>query len=201
MFRQAVFLQVICPWLGYYRSKVVLCFFAHCVLSFGTHFQFSFITNGSRWSVDWGFSMLFHCKSVITFSFWRYIEIVWTTLNFSVCTFVSGFYSAGYIWYSCLFLLRWQSHCMKLTILKCTIWWHLIIHSSVKPPPLPSSRMFSSPQKENLCPFSSPLHSSFPSVACNHQSASYLCYPIVDILYNCCCTIRNLLYFCLAAFS
>lgn len=135
------------------------------------------------------------------FSFWRYIEIVWTTLNFSVCTFVSGFYSAGYIWYSCLFLLRWQSHCMKLTILKCTIWWHLIIHSSVKPPPLPSSRMFSSPQKENLCPFSSPLHSSFPSVACNHQSASYLCYPIVDILYNCCCTIRNLLYFCLAAFS
>ena len=70
----------------------------------------------------------------------------------------------------------WNSHNINLTILRCNFQWYLV-HLLCKPPPLSSSKTFSSPLQETPNPLSCPSSLS-PLPSPWQPPSSYLCLQI-----------------------
>ena len=89
------------------------------------------------WTWSWGFRLFFHFRGAIC-RWWLPSDFL--SVTFGMCFF---------------FLLRCNSHNMKLIDLKWKIRWLLYI-PNVQPPPLSRSETFSSPQVETPYPWSPP---------------------------------------------
>ena len=96
------------------------------------------------------------------------------------------------------FLWRWDSHNIKLTILKWEIQSIEDIHSIMQPSPLYSSRIFPSPQKETPFPSASAPYPLLPQplVTTNALLVS-MDLPVLDISTEGNCTLCDQSSFCL----